>query len=246
MDTDVVILAIRAYSVIIKTCDRPLSELWIAFGTGKHFRYIPCHELAEQLGKDALVLPIFHALTGCDTVSYFSGRGKQTAWEVWKSFPSLTDALGQLCSAANKVLSDDSLRIIERFIILLYDRTSTFSNINDARMYLFTKRNRSIEGLPPTYAALIQHIKRAVYQGYHVWGQLIELNPDLPPPMDWGWKIEDNILQPLWTTLPEAAKACYELIHCGCKTNCHGRCKCVQASLQCTALCACNGECNRD
>ena len=79
-------------------------------------------------------------------------------------------------------------------------------------MYLFTKRNRSLEGLPPTHDALIQHIKRAVYQGCFVWGQL---NPTLPSPIEWGWKIEDNILQPLWTTLPEAAKVCYELIHCG-------------------------------
>ena len=57
--------------IINKKFDRSLSELWIAFGTGKHFRYIPCHELAGQLGENALVLPIFHALTGCDTVSFF-------------------------------------------------------------------------------------------------------------------------------------------------------------------------------
>ena len=121
VDTDVVILAIRVFVIINKKFDRSLSELWIAFGTGKHFRYIPFHELAGQLGENALVLPIFHALTGCDTVSFFSGRGKRTAWEVWKSFPSLTDALQQLCSSPNSVLSDDSLRKIERFIILLYD-----------------------------------------------------------------------------------------------------------------------------
>ena len=72
VDTDVVILAIKIV-IINKKFDRSFSELWIAFGTGKHFRYIPCHELAGKLGENALVLPIFHALTGCDTVSFFQG-----------------------------------------------------------------------------------------------------------------------------------------------------------------------------
>ena len=27
-------------------------------------------------------LPFFHALTGCDTVSAFHGKGKRTAWEI--------------------------------------------------------------------------------------------------------------------------------------------------------------------
>ena len=32
----------------------------------------------------------------CDTVSAFLGRGKQTAWAVWESFPELTDALSEV------------------------------------------------------------------------------------------------------------------------------------------------------
>ena len=43
-----------------------------------------------------LVLPMFHALTGCDTVSAFAGRGKRTAWMVWESFPELTKALSEV------------------------------------------------------------------------------------------------------------------------------------------------------
>ena len=58
---------------LIQLLIRWTNDQWIAFGTGKNFKNIRCHELAEKLGKDALVLPIFHALRGCDTVSYFSG-----------------------------------------------------------------------------------------------------------------------------------------------------------------------------
>jgi len=135
VDTDV---AIRAFLIINERSEKPLRELWITFGTGKHFRYIPCHELAEKLGDKALVLP---ALTGCDTVSFFLGRGKLTAWEVWKSFPSLTEVLLQLSRNPYSSLSDSMLKRIERFVILLYNRTSTLSSINEERMYLFTKRN---------------------------------------------------------------------------------------------------------
>ena len=59
VDTDVVILVIRAFLIINKRCEKSIRELWNAFGTGKHFRYIPCHKLAGQLGENALVLPLF-------------------------------------------------------------------------------------------------------------------------------------------------------------------------------------------
>ena len=41
------------------------------------------------------------------------------------------------------------------------------------------------------------------------------------------------------------SKMCNELIRCGCKHDkgCQGRCKCIEASLPCTALCNCGGDC---
>ena len=45
---------------------------------------------------------------------------------------------------------------LEQFVVLLYDRTSSHCHVNKAR-----KKNRAIDGLPPTQAALIQHVKRA-------------------------------------------------------------------------------------
>ena len=46
VDTDVVVLAIRA------TQHLDISELWIAFGTGKNFRYLAIHEMASALGPE--------------------------------------------------------------------------------------------------------------------------------------------------------------------------------------------------
>ena len=52
-------------------------EVWVTHGSGKNVQNIPVHAVTTSLGRDkALTLPIFHALTGCDTVSFFNGHGK--------------------------------------------------------------------------------------------------------------------------------------------------------------------------
>ncbi|KAK0151083.1 hypothetical protein N1851_007774 [Merluccius polli] len=110
-DTDVVVLAVGC-------------ELWLAFGTGKSFRYLADHQIAACPGPEmSCALPMFHALTGCDTVSSFAGHGKKAAWSTWKSLPELTDALLMLANRP-KEIPDDAMNIIERFVIRMFDRTS--------------------------------------------------------------------------------------------------------------------------
>jgi len=238
VDTDVVVLAVMVAQAL--PC---VDELWIAFGTGKNYRYIPAHEIAASLGpQKARALPVFHAMTGCDTVSAFVGHGKKSAWATWNSFPELTDSLVTLTTTPVNI-QDDTMHCIERFVVLLYDRTSPYTDVNEARKKLFAKRN-SVQRIPPTYDALEQHVKRSVFQGGYVWGQVLVPQPVLPSPTSWGWRqTEDGSYEPLWTTLPEASKSCFELVSCGCKKGCRNRCKCKKANLQCTGLCACEGEC---
>ena len=74
VDSHVVAIAVGVFEQILA------DELWIAFGTGKKYRFIPIHELVASLGSmKALSLPFFHAFTGCDTTSSFSSRGKKSA-----------------------------------------------------------------------------------------------------------------------------------------------------------------------
>ena len=63
---------------------------------------------------------MFHALTGCDTVSSFAGHGEKTAWAVWAVFPELTNALLELSSTPHDILQG-VMATIERFISLFYD-----------------------------------------------------------------------------------------------------------------------------
>ena len=74
VDTDVVVLAVFAITYLPAGC-----ELWLAFGTGKSVRYMAANQIAVSLGPEmSCALPIFHALTYCDTVSSFAGHGKKT------------------------------------------------------------------------------------------------------------------------------------------------------------------------
>jgi len=102
---------------------------------------------------------MFHALTGCDTVS-FAGRGKRTACEVWTALPELTQVLIDLTTAPAQV-DEDATQTIERFVILLYGRTSTSRDVNKARCKLFAMKNK-VQLIPPTSAALKQHVRRAM------------------------------------------------------------------------------------
>ena len=243
VDTDVAVLAIASYSKI------GCGELWLAFGTGQHFRYIPVHKIVEVLGTErCAALPAFHAITGCDTTSSFVGRGKKSAWKTWHSFPEATTAFSELSAVPSEV-SEKCLCLLERFVILLYDRSSSSVSVNMVRKQLFSRKNRSLDNIPPTRLrdALLQHVKRASYQAGHVWGQSFIADPYLPSPSDWGWELVDSLWKPVWMTLPQAAQCCPELVRCGCKSGCTTRhCKCVRACLHCTSLCACDGECDGD
>ena len=73
-DTDVVIICLAYYNLINDN-----KELWLIFGKGKSKRFIPIHTIAEQFGPAKFkALLGFHAITGCDRVSAFYGRGKST------------------------------------------------------------------------------------------------------------------------------------------------------------------------
>ena len=86
VDTDVVVIALCVFHSL------NLSELWIEFGTGQHRRWLPIHDYATLLGEEICrALPFWYAITGCDTVSMFAGRGKKTCWIAWGIYPEVTE-----------------------------------------------------------------------------------------------------------------------------------------------------------
>ena len=120
---------------------------------------------------------------------------------------------------------------LERFVVVMYCRTSGDMNVNT----LFSQMPRKFDNIPPPQAALDQHIKRSSYQSGHVWGQSLEVQPGLPDVTYWGLEISQTAgYIPKWTTLPIAEAACLELISCKCAKYCKGNCNCFKADLECT------------
>ena len=86
-------------------------------------RFLPVQEIASSLGPEkSKALSMFHSITGCDTVSSFSGKDKKTAWKTWLSYYEVTNAFNLLSDRPESV-TNVCMNILERFIVLLYDRT---------------------------------------------------------------------------------------------------------------------------
>ena len=130
---------------------------------GKNFRYIPAHAIHNSLhSHKSLALPMFHALTGCDTVPSFLGNGMKGAWGGWRVCPTLTDALLNLPNAAKSV-SDDLLVEIERCNIVMCSRTCLWGDINEVRRYLFSSGTKLHSKIPQTQDAMIQQYPSPQY-----------------------------------------------------------------------------------
>ena len=143
----------------------------MSFGKGKKFKYISIHNIFDAMSPSKVrALPAFHALTGSDNTSFFSGTGKKSAYDKWCKQPDLTAALCQLMDRP-LTLSDEVISVIERFVVSLYSTTCPLTKVDLAREQIFAQSSRTSEYLPPTKAALIEHIKRTTYQAGYIWGQ---------------------------------------------------------------------------
>ena len=86
------LLTLSAIDILTKFLQIGLEELWVTFGTGKNYRHIAVHQIVSSIGAEkSQALAFFHAFTGCDTVSFFSNRGKKSAWQAWQVYPEATN-----------------------------------------------------------------------------------------------------------------------------------------------------------
>ena len=237
-DTDVLVIAISTLPSLI---DLGLQQLWIAFG--RDIRWIPVHDINATISPVKIPgMLFFHAFSGCDIVSAFKGKGKKSAWQTWEMFPEATEVFRKL-SKYPPTVEDDDLAVLEKFVITMYDRSSTATSVDEARLDLFARKQRPYESIPPTQAALLQHVNRAAYQAGCIWSQSTVCQPETESPDDWGWKEQDGInggWTPCWMKIPPIAESCQQLTKCGCKYQCSGRCKCNRFGLTCTPLCSCS------
>jgi len=151
VDTDVLVILVGHFFDLLEL--QPDLELCVAFGVGKNFCVHSINAISVSLGERiARALPVFHAFSGSDTTSYFFRKGKKSAWQSLKSYPLVTEAFLFIWNHPFETLDTGSpqFKHLERFTIVMYDKTSNYADINDARRELFSKKSRPLENIPPT------------------------------------------------------------------------------------------------
>ena len=127
-----------------------LSELWISFGTGKNQRLLSIYSISNAIGAAKCNgLPFFHTFTGCHQVSFFTGKRKKSAWRTWKNFDDVTASFVSCSNFPSDQELKELFPTIERYVTLLYDRSSLLESVNDCQKALFARKGKSLEASPP-------------------------------------------------------------------------------------------------
>ena len=108
-----------------------MEQLWVWFGTGKTQRYIPLHKIVCRLRPKHTSLPLFHAITGYDQVSFFASKVKKICCETWGKYDELTTPRQLVSFCPSKDYMANIFHLIERFVVLLYNFTCTSSSVKE-------------------------------------------------------------------------------------------------------------------
>ena len=105
---------------------------------------------------------------------------------MWSQPSVVSDVFARL-SQYPPTVNDNEMDIMEKFVVIMYDMSSTATGVNNARLDMFALKQRPYQAIPPTRSALRQHVKLAAYQAGCVWRQSILRQPETQSPADWGW-----------------------------------------------------------
>ena len=83
------------------------------------------------------------------------GKAKLSAWQTW----NVCDVSGVVTQLSKYplILDDEALESFEKFVVIMYDRSSFATEVNDAQLELFARKQRSFDSIPPTQVALLQY-----------------------------------------------------------------------------------------
>ena len=176
----------------------------MAPGTSKQQKCYPVHTIASKLDNDVLENILgFHALTGCDTISSFSGMGKKTCWKQYLETPNLVHSMGRVLN----------VREVEEFVFRLYGGCAETESVDIdlIRYSLFFKARKGLELLPPTKDAFELHCFRADYQT-RSWlnADTAQMNVGTATDIG-GWKPGPKGIEIVWSRLSVVPTACIDL-----------------------------------
>ena len=73
-------------------------------------------------------------------MSAFHGKGKKSARDAWLAYDQLTDAFAMMMNPTTAANFEMFMPVIERFVVVMYDRTSSAMHVDEARLHLFAQR----------------------------------------------------------------------------------------------------------
>ncbi|KAK6171638.1 hypothetical protein SNE40_018084 [Patella caerulea] len=189
------------------------------------------------------ILPVIHAIGGCDTTSRVFGLGKGAILRKAMTSKQFREFASVFTSpTANK---KEIEKAGENALIIMYGGNCNHSNqtLDYLRCVKWSQKVSTsttqvgVQSLPPTSDGARYHSFR-VYLQVQTWMGNFTLKPD-----EWGWEISDNKLAAIKMSKPPAPDALLKVIRCNCKMDCGSkRCTCRRHGLECTSACAeCRG-----
>jgi len=153
--------------------------------------------------------------------------------EWWDVCDEASEAFTILSHCPTEV-SDDDLQKLEKFVVLMYDKSSAETGVDDARLDLFARKQRSWCN-PTNQCSSQRACKTCCLPG---WDHLGTGNHPQSRNQQSSrlrvvsrWRVMADMLD---STSP-IATSCQELTKCACKKGCNCRCKCfVRTLLYCT------------
>ena len=162
-DTDILILLL-AYNDSIST-----KEIWMKCGTKQKPRFTAIHAitLPENIRKNMLQ---FHALTGCDSTSQFTGIGKRSALGIFCNNNN-SELLYEL--GGDHTLNTPAMARVEEFVCRLYKPGTSITSIQALRSVMFRTQRKHLNHCPQPmihlcYIYAVQ-ITRILFGEMHMW-----------------------------------------------------------------------------
>ena len=112
-----------------------------------------------------------------------------------------------LCNITSEETIPAAMPLIEQYVVLVYDRTSTCTTADDDRRYMFTHNGMAIEYITPTSVALLQHVNvqfiKLAFAGANIVGSYSTPSRSIIIGMA---TVSKSIMEPVWTFLPQAQR----------------------------------------
>lgn len=236
-DTDITVVAIYKYP---KLANLGLEELFIK--TPGYF--IPIHRISQVVtANQASSLPLMHALSGCDTSSFFFGKGKSTFWSASKQ--NIESQAADICAdleVQNAITDGIVNTVVEMGTKLIKEvyQSGDFPDLNSLRVHLYA-RKADLKLPPPTEDTFRLHVLRALLQTF-IWVKADQPIVVIPDPFKFGWISTSNGVKPLLMLRAACPPNLDKTVFCKCKQRCSRNCSCKKKQIPCDSLCLCKGN----